>query len=254
MSNNKSQDDWNERHAQQRAEELDRVTDPRAEAIAGAKWWGDQLRAGIQTSAGDAQIDVMMSWARSMSGDRHACSEEMIAKFESVLARRIEAEIIRRAADDLDGKPSWVWYVTLSVDYGPDMDLGEAARASGISDSNPSLVFPIKTNMWIDRGRIKVSAGYRAQEQTVWVSDEGAMHWATQALTKCTEELNAISEGLDPAISSDNQTETAWCYLPLDCPRCGRQRLEAEIVVRGSVSFVRRIICEKKCGWDSNEQ
>ena len=195
MSNDQAE--WQQRHDQQRAEELAQVIEPRPEAVAAAKWWGEQLRSGNPGTAGDPHVDGMLSWARSAAGAKHACPDEKITNFETALARRIEAEISRRATEDpRSGKPEWSWYVTLSVDYGPDMDLGEAARTAGISDGNPSLVFPVKTCMWIDRGRVKVRAGYGAADRTVGGSTEGVEHWAALALTKCAEELDAIRDGI----------------------------------------------------------
>lgn len=63
----------------------------------------------------------------------------------------------------------------LSVDYGPDMLLGESAEQAGISENN----FPWKTVMWIvmekDTGMAKVivRAGYRAEQKQIYPLQDG---------------------------------------------------------------------------------
>lgn len=72
--------------------------------------------------------------------------------FVAELAKRIE---------DMIGRTD---RVSLSVDYGPERVLAEAAKAAGISTSR----FPIKTHMTITPQYVTASLGYRGPDRLIW--------------------------------------------------------------------------------------
>ena len=67
-----------------------------------------------------------------------------------------------------------------------------------------------------------------------------AESWWVISSTDLMAALRRVHDGEDP------EETGVMTYLPMDCPVCGRRRLEAEIV-QGAEPFVRSIECEK-CG------
>jgi len=180
-----------EEHRRQRAARVAAVTHPRIEARVAAKWWANQVRQGQKGSSGDGHLDGFMVGMAALVGDSARFPARVIDTFEAELAAGIEAEIVERRYPD-----EWGWYVSLGCDYHPDTYLVEAADRAGM-DNISAFVFPIKTTTWVDRGKVRVSAGYGSHDKTVWVSVEGALHWADESMERCSAELRALADGAD---------------------------------------------------------
>ena len=127
-------------------------------AEAAAKWWADQISGNVTFDNGDDSLTGSMCSAMASKLVKPV-TEEQKNKFIEILTERIVTE-----QRDI-----------LSVDYGPDMLLGESAEQAGISESN----FPWKTVMWIvmekDTGMAKVivRAGYRAEQKQIYPLQDG---------------------------------------------------------------------------------
>lgn len=127
-------------------------------AEAAAAWWAQQLGAPVfrmVDDQADAESNRTAFFAESMQSllaSRHPVSSGQGEKFVAALAPKIE---------EMLGRANWV---SLSVDYGPDLELAEAAEVAGISTSR----FPWKTHMSITRDYVTASLGYRAPSRLIW--------------------------------------------------------------------------------------
>lgn len=120
-----------------------------------AKQWADKLR-----NVGPRNFDMGESgevgfWAMmlgTMAAMNTQTPSENIDKFEERLSETIKEEV-----EDCG-------HLTLSVDYGPDYILGRLAQETEVSTNG----FPWKTTMWIEKGKVSVSAGYAAPEEIIF--------------------------------------------------------------------------------------
>jgi hypothetical protein len=79
--------------------------------------------------------------------------------------------------------------------------------------------------------------------------DSGFSEWARETLEAALRDSEPESE--DHSLTAGGHAETRYTsYLPDDCPRCGRRRREATIVIKRTAAHVSHIVCEK-CGLDS---
>jgi len=213
-----SEKTWEELDAQRKqelAKIIESITQVREESKVAAKWWADQVRTGSSASVGDAKLDGVMAGFKALTGDRYKFSPEVIDKFEEELAREVEASIIEheRRYDEAyrnhsrDAASEWEWYVRLSVDYHPCSSLFDAATKAGMRDTS-SFVFPCKTNMNIDRGKIEVQGGYGAERKVLWMSPEGVSYWSSEAMSRCVGSLLKLAGGA-PKELSPSLRETA---------------------------------------------
>jgi hypothetical protein len=134
-------------------------------ARAAALWWAQAVGAPVFDGLGSTRD------AERAADPRHTGAYEMAELLAGLNAAQtpMTDDMGQRFADllteviarQLDGRS---YGVSLGVDYGPDLELGDAARAAGISLSR----FPWKTNMWVKADHVTVSAGYGAPTRIVW--------------------------------------------------------------------------------------
>lgn len=121
-----------------------------------AKWWGEKIRNvklknynnGDPSDVGAVAMILMTM----LAVDKQASNDE-VDLFELKLAQAIE-----KAVNDHDG------YLNFGVDYGPDSILADTANECGIS---PTL-FPWKTYMLIENGKVSVSNEYGLQYRQIF--------------------------------------------------------------------------------------
>lgn len=120
------------------------------QALAAARWWADAIRSPHHDN-GDIMFNLLARLPRPEPLD-----DDQLTAFVNHLSATIQQHIDHNT-----------WTLTLGVDYGPDPELSDAARAAGIN-TRP-LGFPVKTCMWVKPGvSVTVSAGYRAPDKTIW--------------------------------------------------------------------------------------
>jgi len=130
-------------------------------AEAAAAWWAQQLGAPVfrNVDANSGPEDIALgSFAGGMAAmlaDKHPVSDAQGEKFVAALVAKI-GEISHR---------DWI---SLGVDYGPDLMLAEAATEAGIHTSR----FPWKTHMSITRNYVTAALGYRARDRLIWASPD----------------------------------------------------------------------------------
>jgi hypothetical protein len=126
---------------------------PDAAIEAAAQWWATVIKTPKFDALGGHR-DENMEFAQvlMMVGNRRAPAIDT-ERFRLALIERI------RAAHPYDRR-------IISVDYGPCGILADAAESAGIKDT--SFTFPIKTMMWLDPDRVRVSYGYAAPVVVIW--------------------------------------------------------------------------------------
>lgn len=135
----------------------DTDTTPCPAALAAAAWWANQLNGDATQDAGDDGINGMYALLKGSLSTRHPL--DRVEAFGASLANRIGAELERTP-----------WCVTIGVDYGPDPILRAAAADAGIRLGMADL--PIKTCMWVKPDEVAVSAGYRADCETIFSGEQ----------------------------------------------------------------------------------
>jgi hypothetical protein len=142
------------------------------EVQAAADWWGDQLAQPGQQDTGDAFNSGFATALMLTVVMRTPMTADERALFVERLATRIEAHLV--ATPDWEratGEPNWgSAYRVLGVDYGPDLMLASALIAAvGQTRADAlSLLWPVKTHMWINPGEVKVAHGYRAEPVVIY--------------------------------------------------------------------------------------
>lgn len=120
-----------------------------------AKWWGDKLRNigpshfynGDESKRGQMERFFAVIAARkemSNSGD--------VEYFEKKLAEAIKEKIEKEGL------------VELSVEFVPNLFLGEIAKETGINQ----YCFPWKTTMIITKEKIEIKSGYYATKEIIF--------------------------------------------------------------------------------------
>lgn len=119
---------------------------------AAVNYWAGFLEKGpTMNKSGDGMIDLMMTLVQHTTNVDP--DTEQVASFKEALGAHIRSLFDRNV--------SWI---TLDVDYGPDMNLSNALRAAGIKSSP----FPMKTIMWVKPNEVSVAQGYRAESRVLW--------------------------------------------------------------------------------------
>jgi hypothetical protein len=138
--------------------------DPIAEAPSAARaaalWWAKQVGAPIFRNVGDTDspedqaMGDMAGIMMSVISSGHPVTEDQGTKFADEVERRI-ADMLKAGR-----------YISLGVDYGPDLELFEAAQAAGIHASR----FPWKTHMSVKWEYVTAALGYGAQPVLIWTA------------------------------------------------------------------------------------
>jgi len=121
-------------------------------ALIAAEWWADKI-ISPKFDNGDSGLSGFFGMTMA-SQLVEPIADEKREKFISHLSKYIESKL------DADLSPY------LSVDYGPSVDLKDAAEFAGISSNN----FPWKTNMWVDKNHVSASYGYRGKKQILYAN------------------------------------------------------------------------------------
>ncbi len=127
---------------------------------AAAAWWAEQIGAptfrataeGIGPEHPDYQFGETTSFLAGFLASKHPVTEEQGRRFAEALAAKV---------DDRLKRASWV---SLGVDYGPDLDLAEAAEAASVDLSR----FPYKTHMGVTADYVTAALGYGAKSRLIW--------------------------------------------------------------------------------------
>lgn len=128
---------------------------PETAARAAAEWWAEQVGAPVHHPVRPNQRDahsIFAEEALATLAARHPVPRGAAPVFAADLEKRIE-EMLGR-----------VGHISLGVDYGPDLELAEAAEAAGIHCGR----FPIKTHMWLTADYVTAALGYGAQAKLIW--------------------------------------------------------------------------------------
>lgn len=131
------------------------------EIKAAVDWWGEAIKSpkfdnGDKSDTG-AMTTIMMTLA---SGDRP--SDEQIQEFKQEYAKLLKFSFA--GCWYLDDPSRGAGLRCQGVDYHPHGEMLQAAEKAGISPKR----FPIKTNMWVDPGRVTVSYGYGAPLKVIY--------------------------------------------------------------------------------------
>jgi hypothetical protein len=134
-----------------------------AEIKAACEWWAKSLSGGHFQDNGDPLQSVAATLLRS---EVAIPTEDQLQAFRLALAERIHAAIVRQDIWHVDNplRGGALEGRCISVDYGPEPILREAAELAGINRNR----FPIKTVMWLSPGLVKVACGYRAAETVIY--------------------------------------------------------------------------------------
>ncbi len=118
------------------------------EAEVAANWWKNNIGVNAKQNNGDEFASLFML----MNSLKVRITDEQKEIFSGVLKESVASELARLGR------------VYLSVDYGPDMILADAADKAGISYT----AFPVKTAMWINEGKVQVACGYGAESKEIY--------------------------------------------------------------------------------------
>lgn len=125
---------------------------------AAAMWWAEQLGAPIHKATTmtaddpDREFGEFGFMAMQAIVAKHPMTDGQGDRFVEALAPVI------------DGMLSRTDWVSLGVDYGPDLELANAAKAAGINLAR----FPWKTHMSVTPMYVVASLGYRAPDRIIW--------------------------------------------------------------------------------------
>lgn len=134
----------------QRVEVSDEISD-RENVNAAVNWWTEAIQHPKMDNGDDGLAMIMA----------------MFGGHKSRQLTEAELQIFRKKlAESIIDQMNHMSRVTLSVDYGPDVILGEAGAAIGLGQFD----FPCKTTMWISEDRVSVSAGCGAPVDIIWDS------------------------------------------------------------------------------------
>ena len=141
-------------------------------AIIAATWWADKV-ANPKFDNGDKSLEGFMtkSWA---SKAVQPVDQVQRNKFIEHLVNSITTKLDRQSTEILLPGQELIppADMVLGADYGPDRELLGAGLYSGI----PSMNFPIKTVMWIDKDHVSVSYGYGADVEYLYANSSYWVH------------------------------------------------------------------------------
>lgn len=140
----------------------------REEVEAAAAWWADVLRGPPIKDNGDEMQSVMGTLAGALHGPP---AEEQIAAFERELRAVAETMAERLRSYEREHRGEDHFLLVIDTDYGPG---GVLLRALVASDQMGRLapLLPWKTTMTVTPGKVSVSKGYGAPEQTIYPTTE----------------------------------------------------------------------------------
>lgn len=177
---------------------------------AAAEWWAEQLGAPLfKAVRGDEPRDerepselagMMASIVASRNPVQDGQGEAFVAALSLVIDERLATN---------------GWGLSLGVDYGPALELAEAARAAGIHTGR----FPWKTNMWIKRDHVTAALGYGARARLIWSAPDwerppcGQHHYDDEAYVLEANEVCA-----KPIYHEDDCGD--WQPDPARCVEC----------------------------------
>lgn len=176
-------------------------------AEAAAQWWAKAV-AAPDFNNGDPIASALGTMLAARSAEPTQTASQ---RFVEVLAGRLEQRLTQSS------------YVSVNVDYGPDLLLADAATEAGIDGHNR---FPWKTHMWVYRDRVVVSAGYRARHELVWASPEwlanrpvcGEQYWNPGRAEEATYHGDPWCCSLPQYHEEPHQFDQPLAL----CARCGR--------------------------------
>ena len=119
-------------------------------AVVAARWWAERIVGNTRHDNGDTNLSSAFAMWMADAGQEKPSIAQIIT-FEAAVIRGIE----EYPHQDLVG---------LCCDYGPGGILHDAAEEAGINELN----FPFKTNMFVAKDRVRVSAGYAQPYETIW--------------------------------------------------------------------------------------
>lgn len=140
-----------------------------------ARWWADALeRPGLQDN-GDATQSLFASWASctavQANGGKTFRDDDERATFIFSLELAL-MDLVSTSWDRAQTDQDWGSYMrSVGVDYGPDRVLYSALDALSLTPQRAamfSLLWPIKTRMSIDPGRVSVRHGYGAEPRQLY--------------------------------------------------------------------------------------
>lgn len=122
------------------------------EAEVAANWWKNNIGVNAKQNNGDEFASLFML----MNSLKVRITDEQKEVFLGVLKESVASELARLGR------------VYLSVDYGPDMILADAADKAEISYA----AFPVKTAMWVYEGKVQVACGYGAEAKEIYNAEQ----------------------------------------------------------------------------------
>jgi hypothetical protein len=138
---------------------------PRAEAVAAADWWAQQLEQEPVHGIGSPDQTDFANSATTVG--RVQKTPEQIEAFRVALAEVIERKLSDRPEDWRPDNPSWGSYSrTIAGDYRPAEELETAAEEAGFKLKMFDV--PMKTVMWVNPGVVKVAVGHGGITEVVW--------------------------------------------------------------------------------------
>lgn len=179
-------------------------------AEAAAAWWAQQVGAPVyrivdeRSSPKERRDADFASMAMTMLAENHPISDAQGEKFVAALVPVI---------NKLLGRLDWV---SFGVDYGPDLELANAAEAAGISFSR----FPWKTHMSITRNYVTAALGYGARHKLIWESPDwkrppcGSHHYDDEGYVNPANEVCTQLKFHDGDCGE-------WATDPSRCQDCG---------------------------------
>jgi hypothetical protein len=197
-----------------------------------AAWWANKLREDPRHDNGDPFQSAFFTAAGRA---RPRPSEEQIRQFEEKLAELIALQP-GFAPDMWDPKdPIRAGaYRGLHVDYHPTKEMEEAAEAAGIKGIG--LLLPIKTNMFINPGSVRVGCGYKAPLVEIYATGGGP--------TRFQDLVFREHEHVSPPFVKCNYCGNPGCTLSAEISLPGREeKALVTLCSRGCESAFKR---EKK--------
>jgi hypothetical protein len=138
-----------------------------------AAWWANKLREEPRQDNGDP---LQSAFATAAALTRRRPNEEQIQRFEAKLAELIALQPgFQPDMWDTNNPTRASAYRGLHMDYHPTEEMVEAAEAASIRDIN--LLLPIKTNMFIDPGSVRVGCGYKAPLVEIYATGGGPVRF-----------------------------------------------------------------------------
>lgn len=176
-------------------------------ARAAAEWWAEQVgaptfRAVDAESGPEDQANMgMASMMQTLIAERDPVTEAAASTFADVLA----VAITKRLSP---------YGVSLSVDYGPDQILYDAALGAGVASSR----FPWKTHMLVNADHVTASLGYRARTRLIWSAPE----WVRPTCGNREWPEDGPRDALCPKPRYHEDECGEWVPDPGRCTTCGQ--------------------------------